>query len=147
MQTGKSSIPAESLELYQSFFDDDLPNVSIYASPKHTATSAPKGNYVSFAASSIAADSPPTSTSSSAGVADRALADKTATPQLQHKPSSRKIIGPHGVRFGDCEMVSLGALYQLVGGREQDFIRFNEAAAENSFGDVMKNEFELTYSK
>uniref|UniRef100_K3X291 SAC domain-containing protein n=1 Tax=Globisporangium ultimum (strain ATCC 200006 / CBS 805.95 / DAOM BR144) TaxID=431595 RepID=K3X291_GLOUD len=143
VQTGKSSIPVESLELYESFFDDDLPDVSIYVSPKHSTTA--KGNYVSFASSSITADSPPHSSSSSSGAADHFGPDAATTALRQHKPPTRKIIGPHGVRFGDCEMISLGALYQLVGGREQDFIRFNEAAAENSFGDVMKNEYETTY--
>lgn len=152
MQTGKSSIPAESLELYQSFFDDELPDVSIYSSPK---AGGGKPNYVSFAAA--ATGSPPISSSSSSAVGSSELslavaafddpaqgagATPTGYPQ---KP--RKIIGPRGVRIGNCDLVSVGALFKLDGGRDQDFILFNEAAAEHSFGEVMKNETELAFNK
>lgn len=151
MQTGKSSIPAESLELYQSFFDDELPDVSIYSLPK---AGGGKPNYVSFAAT--ATGSPPISSSSSSAVAsselslavaafDDAAQGANTTSGYPQKP--RKIIGPRGVRIGNCDLVSVGALFKLDGGRDQDFILFNEAAAEHSFGEVMKNETEMAFSK
>lgn len=153
VQTGKSSIPAESLELYQSFFDDELPDVSIYSSPKVSGGANSKLNYVSFAAT--ATGSPPSSTSSSSVVVSSELSlavaafDETAqganTTGYPQKP--RKILGPRGVRIGNCDLVSVGALFKLDGGRDQDFILFNEAAAEHSFGEVMKNETELAFNK
>lgn len=154
VQTGRSSIPPDSLELYESFFDDDLPDVSIYASPK---AGDAKSGYVSFAAAALGVGSPPTSLSSSgassstdlvgASVFSAGGSDGAAATAVPYAPKPRKVIGPRGVRIGECDLVSVGALYKLDGGRDQDFILFNEAAAEHSFGEMMRSEADVVFGK
>ena len=51
-------------------------------------------------------------------------------------------------RFSGGDLISVGSLFKMDGGKDRDFIVFNEATAENSFGEVMQNETELSfYSK
>ncbi|TYZ61323.1 hypothetical protein PybrP1_010363 [[Pythium] brassicae (nom. inval.)] len=147
VQTGRSSIPPDSLELYESFFDDDLPDVSIYASPK---TGDAKTGYVSFAAAALGLGFPPTSMSSSGASSPELVgvgAGSDAAAPAPYAPKPRKIIGPRGVRIGECDLVSVGALFKLDGGRDQDFILFNEAAAEHSFGEMMRSEADAVFGK
>lgn len=146
MQTGRSSIPPESLELYESFFDDDLPDVSIYSSPK--GGDSKSIGYVSFAAAALGVGSPPTSLSSSgASSTDLVTVGPGGEVALPYAPKPRKIIGPRGVRIGECDLISVGALFKLDGGHDQDFILFNEAAAEHSFGEMMRSETEVVFGK
>ncbi|TMW66258.1 hypothetical protein Poli38472_004023 [Pythium oligandrum] len=48
-------------------------------------------------------------------------------------------------RYGDYDLILVGPLFKLNGGKDEDFILFNEAAAENAFADVIKNETELSF--
>ncbi|KAF1772804.1 SAC domain [Phytophthora cactorum] len=47
VKTGEASVPAESLELYKTFFDDELPTVEIYQPATETKPSMPEADDLS----------------------------------------------------------------------------------------------------
>lgn len=125
VQTTTKSFPAESLELYKSFFDDDLPDVKLYGEKKEASKSR-------FSTPEAEPSSP-----TSARIADVL---KTLTLQ----PTNRK----SGGRVCDSELIPVGPLFKMDGGKDRDYILFNAAAADQSFGEVLRNETALSfYSK
>ncbi|RLN67359.1 hypothetical protein BBJ29_008081 [Phytophthora kernoviae] len=127
VKTGDSSVPAESLELYKTFFDEELPGVEIYRATKPTPP--------------ISDDlSPPINKRSTSATALSSELAKSIKRLSQHKKGR--------TRFSGGDIISVGPLFKMDGGKDRDFIVFNEAAAENSFGEVTRNETELSfYSK
>ncbi|KAG7387273.1 hypothetical protein PHYBOEH_008319 [Phytophthora boehmeriae] len=127
VKTGDSSVPAESLELYKTFFDEELPDVEIYRATKPTPP--------------IIDDlSPPINKRSTSASALSSELAKSIKRLSQHKKGR--------TRFSGGDLISVGPLFKMDGGKDRDFIVFNEAAAENSFGEVTQNETELSfYSK
>ena len=129
VKTGEASVPVESLELYKTFFDEELPTVEIY---RPTKEATPPVSMLRMADNST----PPVTSAT-------ALSSKldSRIEQLSLDKRSR-------TRFSGGELISVGPLFKMDGGKDRDFIVFNEAAAENSFGEVTQNETELSfYSK
>ncbi|KAK1932511.1 Phosphoinositide phosphatase SAC1 [Phytophthora citrophthora] len=129
-QIGESSVPTESLELYKTYFDEELPSVEIYR-PTKAAAPTPK----------LPTDlTPPmTKRSTSATALSSELAQSIQRLSLNKK---------NRTRFSGGDLIAVGPLLKMDGGKDRDFIVFNEAAAENSFGEVTRNETELSfYSK
>uniref|UniRef100_H3HC09 SAC domain-containing protein n=1 Tax=Phytophthora ramorum TaxID=164328 RepID=H3HC09_PHYRM len=117
VKTGDGSVPTESLELYKTFFDEDLPSVEIYRPTKETV--------------------PPESTSATALSSELAQSIRLLSLNKRNR-----------TRFSGGGLISVGPLFKMDGGKDRDFIVFNEAAADNSFGEVTRNETELSfYSK
>ncbi|RLN59569.1 hypothetical protein BBJ28_00000652 [Nothophytophthora sp. Chile5] len=132
VQTGNASIPAESLDLYKTFFDEDLPEVPIYRSTEETTT-----NTVTLL---------PTSKRSVSIVASSVELARNLRRMSVGKRSRNGL--SRNTRFGGGDLISVGPLFKMDGGKDRDFIVFNEAAAENAFGEVTRNETELSfYSK
>ncbi|DAZ98090.1 TPA: hypothetical protein N0F65_005252, partial [Lagenidium giganteum] len=124
---GKSSVPAESLELYKSFFDEDLPDVLIYK---------PSG-------------SSPTKQTAASG-SQHQSAVSVATLQLAEDFRKMTLFKRHpggrgAYHRGNHDLISVGPLFKLDGGKDKDFILFNESAADNHFCEVIKNETELSF--
>ncbi|KAL4161706.1 hypothetical protein PRNP1_002258 [Phytophthora ramorum] len=131
VKTGDGSVPTESLELYKTFFDEDLPSVEIYRPTKETVPPE----------SSVSDDlTPPvTKRSTSATALSSELAQSIRLLSLNKR---------NRTRFSGGGLISVGPLFKMDGGKDRDFIVFNEAAADNSFGEVTRNETELSfYSK
>jgi hypothetical protein len=125
VQTTAKSFPSESLELYKSFFDDDLPEVKLYGGQKKAANSR-------FSSSQTM---PSTTTSEE-------VSDVLKTLSLQ--PAARK----SGGQLRDSELIPVGPLFKMDGGKDCDYILFNTAAADRAFGEVLRNETALSfYSK
>lgn len=125
VQTTARSFPSESLELYKSFFDDDLPEVKLYGEQKKEAKSR-----------FFTSEATPSSTTSE-GVSDVLKA-------LSLQPTTRK----SGGRLRDSELIPVGPLFKMDGGKDCDYILFNAAAADRAFGEVLRNETALSfYSK
>ncbi|CAH0516458.1 unnamed protein product [Peronospora belbahrii] len=132
VKTGKASVPAESLELYKTFFDEELPAVEIYRPTKEVTPSIP---------SSRSVDLTPLVTKRSKSAT--AISSKLAQSMRRLSLDKR-----NRTRFSGGDLISVGPLFKMDGGKDRDFILFNEAAAENSFGEVTQNETELSfYSK
>ncbi|GMF64865.1 unnamed protein product [Phytophthora lilii] len=130
VQTGDASVPAESLELYKTFFDEELPSVEIYQPVKAPSATLPASDDLS---------PPVTKRSTSATALSSELAQSIRRLSLNKK---------NRTRFSGGDLISVGPLFKMDGGKDRDFIVFNEAAAENSFGEVTRNETELSfYSK
>ncbi|KAE9052947.1 Phosphoinositide phosphatase [Phytophthora rubi] len=130
VQTGDASVPAESLELYKTFFDEELPSVEIYRPAMSTAPPA-----------SLSVDLTPP-------VAKRCTSATALSTELARSIQRLSLIKKNRTRFSGGDLISVGPLFKMDGGKDRDFIVFNEAAAENSFGEVTRNETELSfYSK
>ncbi|KAG6612725.1 Phosphoinositide phosphatase [Phytophthora cinnamomi] len=130
VQTGDASVPAESLELYKTFFDEELPNVEIYRPAKSTAPPV-----------SVSVDLTPP-------VAKRCTSATALSSELAKSIQRLSLVKKNRTRFSGGDLISVGPLFKMDGGKDRDFIVFNEAAAENSFGEVTRNETELSfYSK
>jgi hypothetical protein len=127
MSSHNSTIPKESIDLYQSFFDEPLPEVMLDPNP-----------------------SPPVVSPVTASAAPNPITSATAEMQLSEElrklalASQQKLWNGRG-RYGGHELISVGPLLKLGGGKDHDFILFNEAAAENAFANVIKNETELSF--
>ena len=132
VKTGEASVPVESLELYKTFFDEELPTVEIYH-PTKGATP--------FVPSSLSVDSTPPVTKRNASAT--ALSSELAQSIRRLSLNKR-----NRTWFSSGDLISVGSLFKMDGGKDRDFIIFNEATAENSFGEVTQNETELSfYSK
>lgn len=109
----KTCIPADSMDLYKSYFAEPLPDVVHKNSNKlnDEGTHEDRSSNVQFS---------------------RALG---IVP-----PSKNKRNGG-----ATSDLIPVGPLFKLDGGKDQEFILFNEAAAENSFGEVVKNATELSF--
>lgn len=130
VQTGDASVPAESLELYKTFFDEELPSVEIYRPAKISAPPA-----------SVSVDLTPP-------VTKRCTSATALSSELAKSIQRLSLIKKNRTRFSGGDLISVGPLFKMDGGKDRDFIVFNEAAAENSFGEVTRNETELSfYSK
>ena len=131
VKTGEASVPAESLELYKTFFDEELPTVEIYRPTKETTPSV---------ASSLSVESIPP-------VAKRNTSATALSSELAQSIRQLSLNKRNRTRFSG-DLISVGPLFKMDGGKDRDFIIFNEATAENSFGEVTQNETELSfYSK
>uniref|UniRef100_A0AAV1VDU9 SAC domain-containing protein n=1 Tax=Peronospora matthiolae TaxID=2874970 RepID=A0AAV1VDU9_9STRA len=129
VKTGEASVPSESLELYKTFFDEELPAVEIY---RPTKEATPPVSMLQ-----MADDSTPPVTSAS--VLSSKLDSRMQQLSLDKRSRTRSSGG---------DLIPVGPLFKMDGGKDSDFIVFNEAAAENSFGEVTQNETELSfYSK
>ncbi|GMF20377.1 unnamed protein product [Phytophthora fragariaefolia] len=130
VQTGDASVPAESLELYKTFFDEELPSVDIYRPTKNPAPPV-------LASLDL---TPP--------VAKRCTSATALSSELAKSIQQLSLKKKNRTRFTGGGLISVGPLFKMDGGKDRDFIVFNEAAAENSFGEVTRNETELSfYSK
>ncbi|CAI5744063.1 unnamed protein product [Peronospora destructor] len=131
-KTGEASVPAESLELYKTFFDEELPTVEIYRTTKKATPSVP---------SSRSLDLTPT-------VIKRNTSAMALSSELAQSIRRLSLNKCNRTRFSGGDLISVGPLFKVDGGKDRDFIIFNEATAENSFGEVTQNETELSfYSK
>ncbi|KAI9999028.1 hypothetical protein PInf_003707 [Phytophthora infestans] len=132
VKTGEASVPAESLELYKTFFDEELPSVEIYQPAKEAKENKP---------------SVPESDDLSRPVPKRCTSATALSSKLAQS-IQRLSVKKTRTRFSNGDLISVGPLFKMDGGKDRDFIIFNEAAAENSFGEVTRNETELSfYSK
>ncbi|KUF99323.1 Ribonuclease P protein subunit p30 [Phytophthora nicotianae] len=132
LKTGEASVPAESLELYKTFFDEELPNVEIYQPAKETKETKP---------------SVPEADDLSRPVPKRCTSATVLSSKLAES-IQRLSVKKTRTRFSGGDLISVGPLFKMDGGKDRDFILFNEAAAENAFGEVTRNETELSfYSK
>ncbi|CAI5701871.1 unnamed protein product [Peronospora effusa] len=132
VKTGEASVPAESLELYKTFFDEELPTVEIYRPTKKATPSVP---------SSRSVDLTPT-------VMKRCTSAMALSSELAQSIRRLSLNKCNRTRFSGGDLISVGPLFKMDGGKDRDFILFNEATAENSFGEVTQNETELSfYSK
>lgn len=109
----KSCIPADSMDLYKSFFTEPLPEI----------THKGGGNL------------------NEGGLHGDQLSNVQFSCTLGIVPPRKS------KRNGGAtsDLISVGPLFKLDGGKDQEFILFNEAAAENSFGEVVKNATELSF--
>lgn len=117
----ESSVPSESLELYKSFFDDDLPEVKLYgaAESKHHAKI-------------------PISKSKSTTDISEKLRNLTIRQFRQN-------VGFINRQYRDNQLISVGPLFKMDGGKDRDYILFNGAAADQAFGEVLRNETSLSF--
>lgn len=122
MSTSSTSLSPESIEIYKSFFDDELPEVQIYPSRLEASMDT---NDPSDALCETKKEEPVTAF-------ERQLSEDV------RKMTTR-------CRRGRFDLISVGPMFKLDGGKDQDFILFNEAAAENEFAEVIKNETELSF--
>jgi hypothetical protein len=129
ISTKKDSIASDSLELYKSFFDEPLPDVDLYCGGNGNTTSNTIG-----------------SSSSTFGSSFNVKNSQISAAALQLSEDFRKVSlykKKNGIFSGN--LISVGPLFKLDGGKDQDFILFNESAAENAFGEVIQNETELSF--
>lgn len=129
VRTGKGSVPAESLELYKTFFDEELPSVKIYKST--TETKPPMSVGEEFVPS-------PTKRRTSATALSSVLAQSIQRVSLSRKTRTC---------FSAGKLIPVGPLFKMDGGKDRDFIVFNDAAADSAFGEVTRNEELSIYSK
>ncbi|TDH73222.1 hypothetical protein CCR75_003998 [Bremia lactucae] len=131
VKTGETSVPSESLALYKTFFDEDLPSVEIFR---------PTPN-MKAPISTTADDFAPL-------MAKRCMSATALSSVLAQSIQRISISRKNHTRFSTGELISVGPLFKMDGGKDRDFIIFNEAAADNAFGEVTRNEKELSfYSK
>ena len=132
VKTGEASVPAESLELYRTFFDEELPTVEIYRPTKKATPSV---------LSSRSVDITPT-------VIKRSTSAMALSSELAQSIRRLSLNKCNRTRFSGGNLIPVGPLFKMDGSKDRDFIIFNEATAENSFGEVTQNETELSfYSK
>lgn len=128
VESTTSSIPKESLELYKSFFDDDLPEVKLYRPKKEAAPTFPASK----------ADTEQGGSMAEIAESLRELALQSPEPSIEG----------HFRRSRNAELIPVGPLFKTDGGKDRDYILFNGAAADHAFGDVLRNETALSfYSK
>ncbi|KAG1695223.1 hypothetical protein DVH05_020603 [Phytophthora capsici] len=129
-QIGESSVPTESLELYKTYFDEELPSVELYRPTK------------------IAAPALKTPTDLTPPLTKRSMSATALSSELAQSIQRLSLNKKNRTRFSGGDLIAVGPLFKMDGGKDRDFIVFNEAAAENSFGEVTRNETELSfYSK
>ncbi|KAI9919924.1 hypothetical protein PsorP6_015902 [Peronosclerospora sorghi] len=113
-----ASVPAENLELYITFFGDELPSVDIYRSKKETIPAVPAP--LDF--------TPP--------VSKRSTSAAVISTKLAHTIQRLSLSKQNRTRFSGGELIPVGRLLKMDGDKDRDVILFNEVAAENAFGDV-----------
>jgi hypothetical protein len=130
VKTGEASVPAESLELYKTFFEEELPTVEIYRPVKEDTSLIPVSDDLT----------PP--------ITKRSTSATALSSELAHSIRQLSLNKRSRTRFSNGDLISVGPLFKMDGGKDHDFILFNEVAAESSFGEVTRNETELSfYSK
>ncbi|KAL7996181.1 putative SAC domain-containing protein [Plasmopara halstedii] len=113
VRTGEASVPADSLELYKTFFDEELPNVDTY---RPTTETKPPG--------SMRKDLTPS-------VAKRCTSATALSTVLAHSIHQLSLNKKTRTRFSIGNLIPVGPLFKMDGGKDRDFIVFNEAAADN----------------
>ncbi|RQM11776.1 hypothetical protein DD237_007546 [Peronospora effusa] len=145
VKTGEASVPAESLELYKTFFDEELPTVEIYRPTKKATPSVPSSRSVDLTPTVMKRCTSAMALSSGLAQSIRRLSLNKCN---RTRFSGGDLISCNRTRFSGGDLISVGPLFKMDGGKDRDFILFNEATAENSFGEVTQNETELSfYSK
>ncbi|KAI9906010.1 hypothetical protein PsorP6_013418 [Peronosclerospora sorghi] len=104
VKTVAASFPVESLELYMTFFDDELPSVDIYHLKKETTPAVP---------APLDFTPPMSKRSTSAAVLSTKLAQSIQRLSLSAQ---------NRTRFSGGELIPVGPLFKMDGGKDRDFI-------------------------